>query len=362
MRLLIVVPYGVNRSGLEIANVRLAIELERSGLQVEIIEKGASHTLYHHPVRGFHSLVEILNYLIDARNKYDVLHWGGLFENMQEIADQIRVSETLKDMHGKRVSFFVERTGEVEPFEDPAMYAHLRRFRPRLAVANPEQKRLLEQWLGGSGEVVVLPTGVDTRNEYFPPSTLEKRLLRKKLELENDCVIGIYTGRFVPRKQLDLMVEAWSHLRKELAHLVLVGSGFDDPLSNEKRIRTLAEACGNVKVVNYSDRLKRADYYRASDFAIFASMLEGEPTALVESMSCGLPVIASDISGHRELVIPEVTGLLFQAHSRQQLLNCINTMLRSDTMRSLWGSNARSAIVKQRDIKVIAARFRALIA
>jgi len=148
---------------------------------------------------------------------------------------------------------------------------------------------------------------------------------------------------------------------KKNTFLLLIGSGFNDPLSNEKRVNTLAKEYGNVKIINYKDDLKRSDYYCVSDFAVFTSSQEGEPTALVEAMSCGLPVIASNIPGHNELVIDEITGLLFKQWNRKDLIRCINKMINSTNDRIRWSRNSRFISVKNRDIKIITSKFISLI-
>jgi len=361
MRVCIVIPYGINRSGLEIASVRLSIQLKQKGYHVKILEKGESHALYGFPIRGLPNIFEIGEYLINNHKNYDILYWAGLFENDIEVIEQIILSERLRFSYNKKISFFLERTGKSEPLDDPTLYRRIAEVASKVTVANSEQKRQLVDRKYQPEMVEILPTGVDTKNEFHPATRKTKLSLRQKLGLRKNLTIGIYTGRFVPRKELDLLLDGWSYISKKDTLLLLIGSGFDDPLSNEKQIKKIASKCDNVKIVKYTDGLKRSDYYCVSDFAVFAGKQEGEPTALVESMSCGLPVIASNISGHKELVTSRFNGLLFEVGNRTELIECINKMMESTSLRINWGRNSRSIAVKMRDIEVIASKFISLL-
>jgi glycosyltransferase involved in cell wall biosynthesis len=361
MKVLIVIPYGTNHSGIEIATVRLSIQLEKMGQCIEIIEKGKSHILYNFQIKGLPDISEIEKYLIESCDNYDALYWAGLFESDDEINHQIAISEKIHFTYHKKVSFFLERTGNPVPFNTPTHYERLMKFTSKVSVPNLDQKKQIEAMLPKPEMVEVLPTGVDTEIEFHPIETETRLSRRQNLGFGNDWSIGIYAGRFVPRKGLDLLLDAWSYITKQNTLLILIGSGFDDPQSTEDQVKKIAKELGNVLIVPYTDQLDRSYYYALSDFAVFAGRQEGEPTALVESMSCGLPIIASNIPGYTELVIPDVTGLLFEPENKQELITSINNLIDSPKIRHTLGENARSVAVNNRGIKTIASKFISLI-
>lgn len=360
MRLVIVIPFSTNRSGIEIATSRLAIQLKRMGHFVEIVEKGKNHSINNFEIKGLQDINDIERYLFDTHDNYDVLHWAGLFETDNEISKQILISEKLYYNYKKRVSFLLERTGTSTPFTSEIPYERLVKIMPKMATPNLYQKEQIEELLNTSG-VVVLPTGVNTEDEFYPITQFEKKSRRKKLEIPEQAVIGVYAGRFVPRKGLDLLLDAWAGVNKNNNVLILIGSGFDDPQSTEDKVRRTAKELGNVIIVPYTDQLDRSYYYALSDFAVFAGRQEGEPTALVESMSCGLPVIASNIPGYTELITPNSTGLLFEPENKLQLIESLNLIISSPKIRETLGNNARKIAVNSRDIKTIANKFISLI-
>jgi len=68
-----------------------------------------------------------------------------------------------------------------------------------------------------------------------------------------------------------------------------------------------------------------ADYLRAADIFVSASLTEGCPNAVMEAMACGLPVILSDIPPHREILsFNEKAGLLFTAGDTESLANAMS--------------------------------------
>ena len=61
-------------------------------------------------------------------------------------------------------------------------------------------------------------------------------------------------------------------------------------------------------------------------------------------MACGLPVVASDIKGHRELSTPNETGLLFESENQDQLTKQLLEIYRNSSFRSLCGKAARDKV------------------
>ena len=62
-----------------------------------------------------------------------------------------------------------------------------------------------------------------------------------------------------------------------------------------------------IQFLGYVDRM--GELYPLCDVSVTSSRIEGLPFNVMESMACGLPVVASDIKGHRELVLPGKTGI-----------------------------------------------------
>lgn len=142
-------------------------------------------------------------------------------------------------------------------------------------------------------DTVYVPNGV-VEMPARPPSEITKRWgLRGK-----DYVL--FVGRLVPEKAPDLLVRAFARIPGETRLVLAGGSSFTDDYVRELR----ALAAGDPRVILpgyvYGEALDEL-YGNAAAFAL-PSLLEGLPLTLLEAAAHGVPVVASDIPPHREVI------------------------------------------------------------
>jgi teichuronic acid biosynthesis glycosyltransferase TuaC len=146
--------------------------------------------------------------------------------------------------------------------------------------------------------IAVHYTGVD-RALFHPRERAEA-----KAALGVEGPLLLIAGNLVPRKAQKLAVEAMRHL--DGATLIIAGDG---PDGEELRAR--------IKELGLQDRVRMpgslpqeelAHLYSAADATILASTGEGLATAWVESLACGTPVVASDVTGAREALTGAAAG------------------------------------------------------
>jgi L-malate glycosyltransferase len=89
----------------------------------------------------------------------------------------------------------------------------------------------------------------------------------------------------------------------------------------------------------------------ALDIFVLPSRREGFSRALLEAMSCSLPVIASDVSGNNEAVINDETGMLVPFGDYKSLARGIEGLISDPGKRSILGANARKSVVEHFSIK-----------
>jgi len=142
-----------------------------------------------------------------------------------------------------------------------------------------------------------IPNGVDSA-VFTPAAAEERRALRGRLGLPADQMLCAFVGRLTPQKDPDILLEAWTMGRFSRAHLVLVGDG---PLRRGLEARV---ACGPLagQVIFAGATADVASYLRAADLLVLPSRAEGMSNALLEAMACGVPVVATDVNGNREVV------------------------------------------------------------
>lgn len=171
-------------------------------------------------------------------------------------------------------------------------------------------------------KIKVIYEGADS---IFYPS-LDKNYLKEKFNLENYI---LYVGALQPRKNIMGLLGAYSELDVGLRKkydLVLVGRPRDINFANE-----VSEAIKEFKI---SDSVKQFDWITNSDlpkiysgakFLVYPSLFEGFGLPILESLSCGAPVITSNTSS-----LPEVTGsagVLINPESIEEIKSAMEKML-----------------------------------
>jgi glycosyltransferase involved in cell wall biosynthesis len=100
--------------------------------------------------------------------------------------------------------------------------------------------------------------------------------------------------------------------------------------------------------------------YSAADILAVPSLQDNLPNTVLESMSCGVPVVAFDVGGIPELVRPGVTGLLAPAGDADALGKAIGRLLRDSSKRAEMGLNCRRIAEGEYALEVQARRYGAL--
>ncbi len=162
----------------------------------------------------------------------------------------------------------------------------------------------------------------------------------------------LQVSRVVPEKrQLDL-IDAWARLEPRDWRLVLVGGIGDEPYSQQVRARAAAHGVVLTGVLQYESLWQL--YSHAGCF-VLPSSHEGLPIALLEALSFGLPIIASDIAPHLELGmerdvyfpcgdVAALTHRLADAQTRPFDLDASTTRREWVLSRYVWDRVARATL------------------
>jgi len=152
----------------------------------------------------------------------------------------------------------------------------------------------------------------------------------------------VSSGRLVAHKRFERVVDAFAKLKKlelvkERLRLIIIGDGPQKQIL-ERQIKRLKLE----NTVQITGALNRASYLRALSSAclfVLASSYEGLPHAIIEAMLLGIPVVATDIPGNREVITDRRTGLLAQADTA----SLARAMHEALTDRTLAGNLTRYA-------------------
>lgn len=169
----------------------------------------------------------------------------------------------------------------------------------------------------------------------FPPITPSaRREARQALGLTQGEFWLVFAGEFSPRKNQPLLIEALA-LLPERVRLLLLGDG-----AELERCRTLARERGVADRVRFEGyRSDTSRYYAASDLCVSSSRSEGLPFNLMEAMGMGLPVVATAVKGHTDLVKPDRNGILVPFGDAAAFAAAVEELLESPEKRAEYGAH-----------------------
>jgi glycosyltransferase involved in cell wall biosynthesis len=189
---------------------------------------------------------------------------------------------------------------------DHWMRDYMRRCQ-HIVIPSESMREILVKQYGLKSNFTVIPTGIDL--EAYRTASGEK--IRKKRHWENDIVM-ISVGRLAPEKNWEVLLRTVALVIKDIPkfRLVLIGDGQD-----RKILEDLAKELGIQKRVSFLGALAFSEipaYMKAADLFGFASVTETQGLATLEAMAAGLPVVAVDASGTRDILKNGQQGFLVE--------------------------------------------------
>lgn len=182
----------------------------------------------------------------------------------------------------------------------------------------------------GLDNAVVVGNGVD-----------EKIFIPAKEKSEENYIL--YVGRLSYRKGLfDLLKCAEQICQDYDVKFVLVGKGeLEGKLKKKIKEEGLQD---KVVLLGHIEHKKLIHLYQNSMIFVLPSHYEGLPTVLLEAMSCGLPLVATAVSGCVYVIKHEYNGLLVPPRSPMKMAEAIAILLEDEKLRKKLGENARKII------------------
>ncbi|MDQ0242547.1 glycosyltransferase EpsD [Bacillus fengqiuensis] len=183
--------------------------------------------------------------------------------------------------------------------------------------------------------------GVDT-SQYRPVSEEQKHELRKSYGYHPDDFLLFYAAEFNKNKNQQLLLHALALLKDEAPNAKLLLAG-DGALLDE--CKELAVRLGVEKMVHFLGYRKDIQSLLSiSDVAVASSLREGLPVNIMEAMASGLPVVASDNRGHRELVKDKVNGFVIPPSNDRMFSKRLLELSQSNDMCKKMGSESVSQL------------------
>lgn len=281
---------------------------------------------------------KVLKEIIDKYH-FTIIHghtpMGGVLARTASIKARKKGTKVLYTAHG--FHFF---TGA--PFTNWLFYYPVEKFLSNYTDAiitiNQEDYQLLfKKNFKSPGKHLI--NGVGVNNERFKPvSREEKSNLRKQLGYSDNQLILIYVAEFIPRKNHKFLIEATPTLKKNIPNLKILLAGRGELLEKSKDLSMKLGVDGVIDFLGFRNDVEKL--MAISDIGISTSKQEGLGLNLAEEMLTGLPIVASQDRGHRELVINGSNGFLFEQNNKKKFIEKVSLLAKEKEMRESFGQKS----------------------
>ena len=234
---------------------------------------------------------------IIQESKYDIIHChtpvAGVLARLA--ARNIKDTEVIYTAHG--FHFY-----KGAPLLNWLIYYPVERFcakfTDKLITINQEDYTRAKSWsLRNNGKVYYVP-GVGVDIEKFNKRSIDRDAKRKEFGIKENEKVILSVGELIKRKNHEVIIRALSNLQEQNYVYLICGRGVLRNQLVDLSIRLGIQ--DKVKLLGF--RKDVVEICQAADLFVFPSIHEGLPVALMEAIACGIPCIASDVRGNRDLL------------------------------------------------------------
>jgi glycosyltransferase involved in cell wall biosynthesis len=357
-RILHVIP-TLDRSGAEKQLVLLARGLPRDEFDVHVcaLSRGG-------PLESDLQSARIPLKVIDKQWKIDPLAWWRLERHIAALKpDLVQTWLFAANAYGRTAALAAgtRRIVASERCVDQWKAGHqlaLDRLLAKRTDAIVVNSRGVQQFYAAEGippaKLRLIPNGIGPA----PPSDLPREQLLAELGLPPGARLIGAVGRLWPQKRFKDLIWATDllHVLRDDAHLLVIGDG-----PQRAVLERYARLCRIAEHVHFLGT--RHDVPRLMphfDLVWLASSYEGLPNVIMEAMACGVPVVASDIWGNRELVVHDQTGYLVALGDRAGFARYAQKILEDPALARRLGSAGRRRIAAEFTVEAMVAGHAAL--
>lgn len=259
-----------------------------------------------HPsnIKAYKQLKEIIN-----QNNYSMIHchtpFGGVLARLAAKETRNKGTKVIYTAHGFHFC-------KGAPILNWLLYYPVERilskYTDTLILINQEDYHLARKHKFKAGSIEhVHGVGVDIE-KYKPVHEKKKRELRKSFGYNTNDFLLFYAAEFNKNKNQQLLLHALALLKDKVPNAKLLLAGEGALLGN---CQQLADQLGISGMVDFLGFRKDIDQILPMcDIGVASSLREGLPVNIMEAMACGLPAVAVDNRGHRELIENDKHGWL----------------------------------------------------
>lgn len=305
-------------------------------------------TLYNQPRRFKFDLAPVkrIAQIIDHK-KIDVIHCTMQFSLLLAWLGKLQSKRKPPIITAIHSIYFLSLKGKLK---DRLLYHYLLKFCANEIIFVCQKQR--QHWINKNPSLShhshVIYNGVDA--QYFNPNQWSDKAdaLRKRHKIANHTLVVTCIAGFRPEKGHLILLDAFAALNPKPC-LVLAGDG---PLRSSILQRISENNLdSHVKLLGNVDDIR--PLLAMSNLTVLPSIVETFSMAILESMSMGVPVLATDVGGARETIIPLKTGFLVKTEDKFALTQELKTALNDLKRLKKIGKNGRLLVLDKFEKKVM---------
>jgi len=198
-------------------------------------------------------------------------------------------------------------------------------------IANSQGLKDLAQKSNPQQKIDIISNGIDVHQ--FRPSLLNFNSFKTFQIL---CVT-----RITPRKNIRYLIEAVNQLRQKYNNLNLQIIGEGDEKANLERLVKNLDMEKQVNFVGLVPHEKLPAYYQSACVYVLPSQNEGMSNSMLEALSCGLPLLATNTGGTKELIENGVNGFVLEMKSAQDIAEKLEILIKDEELRKKMGAASK---------------------
>lgn len=218
-------------------------------------------------------------------------------------------------------------------------------------VAEYMKKDYVENLNFPDNKLLTIYNGVESNNGI---NNFDSSSLKKELAILNDDLLVGHIANLRPPKGHQYLIKAASHVCKQIpnAKFLLIGDEGDGVIKKEIEDLTAELGLGeNIKLLGFRNDVNKL--LQLIDVFVLSSTSEGLPLSVIEAMASSKPVVATNIGGLPEIVVPDKTGYLVEPQNAEALAVKLMFLLKDKTLRNRMGQAGRKVIEEKYSLQTM---------
>lgn len=197
-----------------------------------------------------------------------------------------------------------------------------------IAICPTVKQTIIDDMGISENQITVVNNGVDTRRFVPDPAARDDEVIR---------IISVGTLYWIKNQLMTIHVVLALHELGYKVELTLLGDGED----REKIQNVISENKADDYIFTPGAKKNVEDYLRRSDIYVSASKTEGLPLSILEAMACGLPVVATDAGGTKDIVKNDINGFLVKVDDEVGMKEALQKLINNKVMRRDYSVKSR---------------------